>query len=625
MNPSLESFFDEFTPSTLLDRKDHHVKMGRLPRTLSGGTAENDPVFTIGGEVAEGYEEVQYIFEQHFRDGCEDRAQVCAYVGGRKVVDLWGVTESGGACIKGTDCIANSEGNLCQNTKNCYGPDWMQNVFSSSKSLTSLVVAMLVDRGCMSYDQKISEIWPEFVFGGDLSHPDAAVKAEITIACLMRHEGGFPRLTSSKSFRGKMLQPLKLSDLTAERIRAGAVSPIIEQMSPLYTPGSRREYHAWSRGWVVNEIVRRADQQGRTIGQFLRDEVARPLGVSDELCVGTPERLWGKIAPLSHYPLWWYWKQMLLPRSLGGSKVPTSSVFLRMLVLGSIPALAVAKLTADATGFTAGSYIPELETEELDTSTAADETTGPKTESADADEAQALLNMEADGGRSEKLKEEGAAVFTRVHSGAWRRAEMPSINAHASARAMAKVASAIVESLPQGSPRRSAHNTAAMRPASAASSASSASSASPGGDADAADAVAAAAAAAAAASDHVAGFDTPVKPLLSSLGASLAHSGVVPKKIAFGPQPVVGLLDSHFGNAGWNDFKDTRVGFVGWMGAGGSVMQWNRELRIGFGYAMNLMEITPTCERARAMQVAVVKCAKAQKQKAAAATTKQQQ
>jgi len=592
MDASLENWINEFSPAAR-DRKDHYYKMGKIPRTMSG--AQDDPVFIIGGDVAEGYEEVQRIFEQHFRDGCEDRAQVCAYVAGRKVVDLWGVTQSGGACIKGTDCIVNSEGNLCENTKDCYGPDWLQNIFSSSKSLTSLVVAMLVDRGHMSYDQKISDIWPEFVFGGDFSHPDATMKSNITVACLMRHEAGFPRLTCSKSLKGKMIKPLKLSDLTSERIRAGAVSPVIEQMSPLYTPGSRREYHAWSRGWVVNEIVRRADPEGRTIGQFLRDEVAKPLGISNELCIGTPEPLWKKVAPLSHYPLWWYWKQMLLPRALGGGKVPTSSVFLRMLVLGSIPALAVAKLTADATGFSAGSYIPELETEELDAAeTEPAENCPSSTDEAAQEteaeaEAEALLNMK---NSTANEKEEGAAVFKRVNGGAWRKAELPSINAHASARAMAKVASAIVESLPQGSPKRStARNVPPPPPATSAATSS--------------------------ADGTGTAFDTPVKPLLSSLGASLAHSGVVPMKIAFGPKPVLGLLDSHFGNAGWNDFKDGRVGFVGWMGAGGSVLQWNPELRIGFGYAMNLLEITPTCERGRAMQVAVVKCAKVQKAAAA--------
>ena len=33
------------------------------------------------------------------------------------------------------------------------------------------------------------------------------------------------------------------------------------------------------------------------------------------------------------------------------------------------------------------------------------------------------------------------------------------------------------------------------------------------------------------------------------------------------------------------EFKNSRRdGFIGWMGAGGSILQWHPELKIGFGY-----------------------------------------
>jgi len=73
-----------------------------------------------------------------------------------------------------------------------------------------------------------------------------------------------------------------------------------------------------------------------------------------------------------------------------------------------------------------------------------------------------------------------------------------------------------------------------------------------------------------------------------------------------------GLLNTHFNNAGWNAFQDQRVGYVGWMGLGGSVMQWHQGCEIGFGYAMNLLEATPTNERALNLQLVALKCAKEQ-------------
>merc|ERR1719201_35968 len=94
-----------------------------------------------------------------------------------------------------------------------YGPDSLVNVFSSGKSLTSLVIAMLADRGHLRYDQRIVDIWPAFAFGGDTTHPDYAQKASITVAMLMRHEAGMPRLTGPRG-SCRPIAPLKLSDLT---------------------------------------------------------------------------------------------------------------------------------------------------------------------------------------------------------------------------------------------------------------------------------------------------------------------------------------------------------------------------------------------------------------------------
>ena len=38
----------------------------------------------------------------------------------------------------------------------------------------------------------------------------------------------------------------------------------------LYQNIGIRNYHAWTRGWLLNEIVRRADPKRRTIGEFCR-------------------------------------------------------------------------------------------------------------------------------------------------------------------------------------------------------------------------------------------------------------------------------------------------------------------------------------------------------------------
>ena len=52
----------------------------------------------------------------------------------------------------------------------------------------------------------------------------------------------------------------------------------MESESYAWAPGSRREYHVISRGLIANEVVRRVDPRGRTVGQILRYHISEPLG-----------------------------------------------------------------------------------------------------------------------------------------------------------------------------------------------------------------------------------------------------------------------------------------------------------------------------------------------------------
>jgi CubicO group peptidase (beta-lactamase class C family) len=102
-----------------------------------------------------------------------------------------------------------------------YGPYSLQNVFSSSKVLESMVVAMLADRGHLRYSDLVSTHWPEYAQNG---------KGATTVAMLMRHEAGLPRLDTL----------LNAEDLTAEAIRRGAVSGILARQVPAHPPGEQR-------------------------------------------------------------------------------------------------------------------------------------------------------------------------------------------------------------------------------------------------------------------------------------------------------------------------------------------------------------------------------------------------
>ena len=116
---------------------------------------------------------------------------------------------------------------------------------------------------------------PEFAGGG---------KEGVTVAQCMSHTAGLPAVDV----------PLTVDELCA-------VEPVLralEAQEPLWEPGTANGYHAITYGWIVGEIVRRID--GRTLGTFLAEEVAGPLGA--ESYIGLPESEEHRVAPIINSP-----------------------------------------------------------------------------------------------------------------------------------------------------------------------------------------------------------------------------------------------------------------------------------------------------------------------------------
>ena len=191
----------------------------------------------------------------------EKNAQLCVYHRGAKVVDLW--------------CSKTHDPN--------FGADSLINVFSSGKNLEAIAIASLVGRGLLTYETKICEVWPEYRGGG---------KEHTRIADLMRHEAGLATFDTA----------IAVDDLLPENIKANRLGSLIENQdqhfrSPETGP---REYHAMTRGWIVNEVFRRVDPAGRTLGEYLAEEISGPLNA--DVVVGLNDaqlRRVSDITPLS--------------------------------------------------------------------------------------------------------------------------------------------------------------------------------------------------------------------------------------------------------------------------------------------------------------------------------------
>jgi len=202
------------------------------------------PPGLMGGDVAEGYGKVADAFRANLASGAEVGAAVAVYRDGVKVVDLWGGYRHGV-------------------TKSAWQADTMVNMFSTTKGVTALVFAAAVSRGMLSYDAKVAEYWPEFAQAG---------KADITVRQLLAHQAGLPALSPNPTLRD-VADPDRLAQILAAQ-------------TPAWPVGTRQGYHAITLGWYQSELIRRTDPAGRTVGQFLADEIAAPLGL--DLHIGLP-------------------------------------------------------------------------------------------------------------------------------------------------------------------------------------------------------------------------------------------------------------------------------------------------------------------------------------------------
>ena len=75
---------------------------------------------------------------------------------------------------------------------------------------------------------------------------------------------------------------------------------------------SKRAYHTVTRGLILNEIVRRVDPKGRTIGEICREDLEL-----DDLYCGVREEELGRVTALDAMSMGWVATQSLLPYFLG--------------------------------------------------------------------------------------------------------------------------------------------------------------------------------------------------------------------------------------------------------------------------------------------------------------------
>ena len=180
---------------------------------------------------------------------------------------------------------------------------FFQPIFSCGKNIAAIVVARLVDQELLRYDAKVSDYWPEFAQNGKGGE-------NITLADVLRHECGLTSLGHTFEWDDFLTENIKKNKV-GEKIESCGTKFPLHNYNPDGTE-SRRCYHAQTRGLVLNEIVRRVDNDGRTIGEILKEDIN-----IDGLYCGLPDKELPRVSTLEAKSMGWVLFNSIIPYFLG--------------------------------------------------------------------------------------------------------------------------------------------------------------------------------------------------------------------------------------------------------------------------------------------------------------------
>ena len=196
---------------------------------------------------------VQQALDRATTEGGEIGVQVAAYLGGKLVIDAW-------------------SGYADQESGRKVDGDTLFNVYSVTKAVAATALHILADRGLIDYDAPVVRYWPEYGANG---------KQGTTVRDVLTHRACVPQMPAG-------VTPERMCDWDW-------MTRAIAGLEPLAEPGTKTLYLSMTFGWIVGELVRRADPKHRSLGRFVREEIAAPLGITD-LWIGLPDEAVPRLA-----------------------------------------------------------------------------------------------------------------------------------------------------------------------------------------------------------------------------------------------------------------------------------------------------------------------------------------
>ena len=231
---------------------------------------------------------VQAAIDRAIREGKEIGLQVAAYLGNELVIDAWGGLADPDAGRK-------------------VDADTLFNTYSVTKAVAATALHVQADRGLIDYDAPIAKYWPEYAANG---------KERTKVRDALTHRACVPQMPEG-------VTPQLMCDWKW-------MTQQIAQLKPLAEPGTKTLYLSMTFGWIIGELVARTDPKHRSLGRFVREEIAEPLGIKD-LWIGIPDDVEPRIARMTDamVPVPAEYLPPLFPRSMPQQVALTPRVFER--------------------------------------------------------------------------------------------------------------------------------------------------------------------------------------------------------------------------------------------------------------------------------------------------------
>lgn len=193
----------------------------------------------VHGHCDSTFDKVRAALADNIVSGEEVGACIAIDVDGETVVDMWG-------------------GRTDFPRTRAWREDTIVNVWSSTKTVTSLAGLMLIDRGLVELNAPVARYWPEFAANG---------KQDIEFRHLLSHTSGVSGWNA----------PFTTADMYDWEKSTAALAA----QAPWWEPGTASGYHAHNQGHLIGEVMRRVT--GRSLKEFVRDEIAGPLGADFQI------------------------------------------------------------------------------------------------------------------------------------------------------------------------------------------------------------------------------------------------------------------------------------------------------------------------------------------------------